>query len=140
MMQPAVQKKPQGTIAETKEDLDSGAEGEDKQSQAETSGAEQGGSPNAKETQAKIRALEESLEKVKADLSREQMVVATAIKMKTKETKEADYSVVDEIPGIGELFENYYRIFDVKQKLEEEYFELKRTLSKEPSGKGMRAE
>lgn len=89
-------------------------------------------------TGKKIQELKETLAQVKADLNQEQKIVLNAVKNKTSETRVSENCVVKEIEGISEIFENYFRIFDEKQNIEEEYYALKRAQKGSRGNEGKR--
>lgn len=83
----------------------------------------------------KIGELREALAQVKADMNQEQIKIFNIVKTKTNETRLLKKTMLDEFEGISEIFENYFRLFDKKQKMEEEYYSLKRDAQGSKGGK-----
>jgi phenylalanyl-tRNA synthetase alpha subunit len=79
--------------------------------------------------QKETKELEKSLNKLKEEMNLEQEEVTAKVKRTAGETKVSDYSILDEIEGINQIFEKYYDLVSQLQKKKERYYSLKRMLN-----------
>jgi len=83
-----------------------------------------------------MEELRNILEEIKTDMGKEQEIIFNAVKEKTQSTRESDYSVLDSIEGIKEIFLDYYKLYEKKIITNDQYYKLKDSLRKSTTSKG----
>lgn len=91
---------------------------------------------NREDVVEQMEELRKILEEIKTDMGNEQEIIFNAVKEKTQSTRASDYSILDTIEGIKDIFLDYYKLYEKKIITNDQYYKLKDSLRKRTTSKG----
>ena len=91
---------------------------------------------NKKEILKQIETLNTELDEINHLKMEEQKKIFNGVNKLKSKTKTCDYSILDEIPEINELFLNYFELYNKKIKNKNNIYNLKRKLIDKNNKKG----